>query len=193
MGQREATVTRNKVRLTAPEGFCVDPVSTKSTRAQAFVVFGNCASITGNTDEPQPWVPAVVTATVTSSGLSGDGAVAPQVANLNAFFRTADGKTALSRAGDPATVTILEGFAERGALMLRVKDTSPASFDGAQDSYWRAYFDAGSSVVAVSVIGVAKTPVSAAEGLDTLRGFVKRNRKELPAAAAEVGAKPTAG
>ncbi|WP_298361105.1 hypothetical protein [uncultured Litoreibacter sp.] len=193
VGQREATVTRNKVRLTAPDGFCVDPQSTRATQAQAFVVFGNCAAITGNPEEPQPYVRAITTATVTSSGLTGDGAIAPQVAKLNAFFRTADGRAALSRTRKAETVTVLDGFTERGTLFLRVKDTSPTSFDGAEDSYWRAYFDAGSSVLAISVIGFTNAPITSAEGLDTLRGFVGRNRKPIKTITADAGAKPTGG
>ena len=177
VGQTEATVTRNKIRLRGPEGFCVDPVATKPAAQEAFVVFGNCAAITGNPDQPQPYVPALVTATVTSSGTAAQAAVAPQAENLSSFFRTAEGRAVLSRSGQAGNVKISESFTEDGALFLRVTDTSAAAFEGAQPTYWRAYFDAGTSVVAMSVIGMSKTPVSSGEGLDTLQRFVERNRK----------------
>ena len=190
-GQREATVTRNKVRLIGTDGFCIDPNSTRDQRAEAFVVFGNCAAITGNPNEPQPWLKSIVTASVTSSGLTGEGAIEPQTANLNAYFRTEEGRAALSASGKADTVAIKNGFAEGGALYLRVEDTGPAAVEGAQTTYWRGYFDAGTSVVAMSVIGFADAPVSSAEGLDVLRGFVARNKRAPAALAADAGAKPT--
>ncbi len=191
VGQREATVTRGKVRLVGTDGFCVDPKSTRDQRAEAFVVFGNCAAITGNTEEPQPWVKSIVTASVTSSGLTGEGAVTPQAERLNSFFRTEEGRAALSSSGDAETVQIESGFVEGGAVYLRVEDLGAAAVEGAQTTYWRAYFDAGTSVVAMSVIGFAQSPVSAADGLDVLRGFVSRNRRYSDALAAESDAKPT--
>lgn len=193
VGQRETTVTRGKVRLQGPDGFCVDPRSTTSAAAQAFVVFGNCAAITGNPEQPQPYVPAIATATVTSSGLTGEGAIAPQVARLNAFFRSNQGRAMLSRSGEAGTVTIGESFAEDGALFIRVRDTSPAAFKGAQPSYWRSYFDAGASVVAMSVIGVADAPVSSGEGLDVLRRFVAGNRRSATGSFTVKVAKPRGG
>ncbi len=189
-GQTEATVTRNKVRIIGVDGFCVDPVSTRSSAAQAFLVFGNCAAITGNPDQPQPYLRAVATATVTSSGITGEGSVRPQVANLNAFFRTDAGRSRLSRSGDASLVDILDGFTDDGALFLHVKDTSPAAFEGAQDTYWRSYFDAGNSVVAASIIGFSETPVSKSEGLDVLRNFVDRNQRAPAAIAPVIGEKP---
>lgn len=192
-GQREATVTRKKVRLIGTDGFCIDPRSTRDQQAEAFVVFGNCAAITGNPNEPQPWVKSIVTASVTSSGLTGEGAVAPQVANLNAYFRTEEGRAALSATGEADTINIKNGFTESGALFLRVEDTGPAAVEGAQTTYWRGYFDAGTSVVAMSVIGFADSPVTSAEGLDVLRGFVGRNKRAPAALTADAGAKPTEG
>lgn len=193
VGQTEATVTRNKTRIIGTEGFCVDPVSTRSGAAKAFLVFGNCAAITGNPEQPQPYLQAVATATVTSSGITGEGAVGPQVANLNSYFRTQPGKTALSRSNAAESVTVMEGFTEDGALYLRVKDSSPTVFEGAQDSYWRAYFDAGNSVVAMSVIGFSETPVSGVEGLDVLRGFVERNQRTPAAIQPVLAGKPATG
>lgn len=186
-GQTEATVTRNKVRIIGVEGFCIDPVSTTSTAADAFLVFGNCAAITRNPEQPQPYLRAVATATVTSSGVTGEGAVRPQVENLMSYFRTASGRTALSRVNTPETVNVLNGFTDDGALFLRVKDVSPTAFEGAEDTYWRAYFDAGNSVVALSVIGFLDNPISSEESLDVLRNFVDRNQR-APAALAPVTA-----
>ncbi|MEM9582258.1 MAG: hypothetical protein AAGA08_04015 [Pseudomonadota bacterium] len=181
VGQTEATVTRNKTRILAVDGFCVDPVSTRSGTAEAFLVFGNCAAITGNPDQPQPYLRAVATAAVTDSGVTAEGAVRPQVANLNAYFRTAAGRAALSRSNVADTVEVLDGFADDGALFLRVRDSSDTSFEGAAETYWRAYFDAGNSVVALSVIGFSQSPISSGESLDVLRSFVDRNQR-APAA-----------
>ncbi|MEM7470658.1 MAG: hypothetical protein AAF340_04840 [Pseudomonadota bacterium] len=176
-GQKEITVTSNQVSLTAPEGFCVDPVSTRNGASEAFVVFGNCAAITGNNKQSQPYVEAIVTATVSSAGLAGDGSIAPQSEALVGFFQSNAGKQALSRSADPRAVRIGDGFSEDGAVFLLVADSSPPHVDGAMKSYWRSYFDAGSAVVAMSVIGFQQNPISGTEGLSLLRRFKERNAR----------------
>ena len=175
VGQTSISVTNRAVTLTAPDGFCVDPVSTVRGAQQAFVVFGNCAAITENPDQPQPFLQAVVTATVTGSGLTGDASIAGREEGLIEFFRSSEGRAALSRSSDPATVTIGSAFEEDGAVLLRLKDTSEGRLEGTQDSYWRGYFDAGTSVVAMTVIGLSEAAISDAEGLSLLRNFIERS------------------
>ncbi len=179
-GQAAVTVTRQEVNLSGPRGFCVDPVSTRDAASQAFVVFGNCAAITGNPEEPQPWLQAVVTATVTAS--DGGLSVAPQAPALLEFFRTPGGRATLSRTEDAQTVSILESFVEDGSIYLHVRDTSPPVFGGAQNTYWRGYTDADGTVVALSVIGFEGTPISGSDGISVLRGFVDRNKRAAVAA-----------
>lgn len=188
VGQTRISVTERKVTLSAPDGFCVDPVSTQNGASQAFVVFGNCAAITENPEQPQPFLQAVVTATVSGSGLTGDGAVARQTDGLIEFFRSTQGRTALSRSADPQSVTVASAFEEDGAVFLRFKDTSDSPLEGVQNSYWRGYFDAGSSVVSMTVIGLQDAPITGAEGLSLLRNFVERSAAPIPVEAqAELG------
>jgi hypothetical protein len=180
VGQTSISVTDRKVALTAPDGFCVDPESTRNGAAQAFVVFGNCAAITENPEQPQPFVQAVVTATVTGSGLTGDGAVAGRADGLIEFFRSTEGRAALSRSADPDSVSVASAFEEDGAVFLRLEDRSEGALAGTQDSYWRGYFDAGQSVVAMSVLGLTDAPITDAEGLSLLRNFIERSAAPVP-------------
>lgn len=180
VGQTRISVTERQVTLSAPDGFCVDPVSTQNGASQAFVVFGNCAAITENPEQPQPFLQAVVTATVSGSGLTGDGAVAGQTDGLIEFFRSTEGRTALSRSADPQSVTVASAFEEDGAVFLRFKDTSESPLEGVQNSYWRGYFDAGRSVVSMTVIGLQDAPISDAEGLSLLRNFIERSAAPIP-------------
>ena len=173
--QEAVTVTRQEVNLSGTRGFCVDPVSTRDAARQAFVVFGNCAAITGDPTEPQPWLQAVVTATVTAS--DGGLSVAPQAPALLEFFRTPGGRATLSRTEDAQTVSILESFIEDGSIYLHVRDTSPPVFGGAQNTYWRGYTDADGTVVALSVIGFEDTPISGSDGISVLRGFMERTKQ----------------
>lgn len=184
-GQTEITVTDRQVALRAATGFCVDPMSTQNGATQAFVVFGNCAAITRNPEQPQPYVQAIATATVTSSGLTGEGAISPQAETLVTFFQTIQGRTVLSRSGDPESVAVDDAFEEAGVVFLHVIDASPPSFEGAQGSYWRAYFDAGTSVVALSLIGMGAGEVSRSDGVTVLRDFVERNARAPLIASAE--------
>jgi hypothetical protein len=174
----QITVTQDAVRLVAPKGFCVDPVSTKSGASDAFVLFGNCAAISGSHRQAQPDVQAVATASVTN----GDGASAPIRATANKikdFFMSDAGKRTLSRSGQSGDLTILDGFTRDGVVYLRAKDTSPGGLSGAEDVYWRGYFDVNSSVVAVSVLGLEDAPLSRDRGLGTLRAFVEATQKNV--------------
>jgi len=123
--QETVTVTRQEVNLSGTRGFCVDPVSTRDAAGQAFVVFGNCAAITGDPTEPQPWLQAVVTATVTA----GDGglSVAPQAPALLEFFRTPGGRATLSRTEDAQTVSIWRGYTDADGTVVAL---SVIGFEG---------------------------------------------------------------
>lgn len=188
-----AIVVRRDLRLEAISGFCVDPVSTRNGATQAFVVFGNCAAIAKNAADPQPIVNAIVTATATPSGNAGEGAIAPQLQSLMAFFEGDGGRQALSRSGTAETVTVLESFTDGQTIYLRVRDESPPAFAGAQERYWRAYFDAESSVIAMSIFGTEASPVTKSDGLHLLQAFVERNQRgpdPVKAALRDAGAKP---
>ena len=166
----EITVTSDRVVLRGPTGFCVDPKSSKSRTSQAFVVFGNCAAISGNEDMPQPFVNAIATASVLPSGPNGPRIGQSELA-LTEFFTSASGKAVLSADGDANSVEILDSFTRSGAFFIHARDKAAPILQGTTNTFWRGYFDVKNSVVALSVLGLKDAPISSADGLQTLYDF----------------------
>jgi len=183
------TVGGTAVTVAGPEGFCIDPAATSETGDSAFALFGNCAAIAGRADMPQPELRAVLTVTV--SGGEGAATIAGSIDALDGYFRSTAGRRALSRAGDPATVEVLETFQQEAVFYIHARDASPGFAPGMSPDYWRAYFDLAGRIVTVSAIGFDAAPLSRSEGLAALRGFAARIRAaNIPPAAAATGPRP---
>jgi hypothetical protein len=185
-GEETITVTRDNVTLAGPHGFCVDQQSSSKGAASAFVVFGNCAAITGKPTAPQPLINAIVTSTVRLAdptvpkiGQSSD--------QLSSFFESDVGHILLSRTNDPRTVKVLEsGPANNGAYFVYVEDEGEGAPEGTDNTYWRAYLDVQSSVVTVSVLSLKSNPLTRREGLEIMRGFTSKIRSaEQPTVAVQ--------
>lgn len=168
--QSEIIVTSDRVILRGPTGFCVDPESSNHRPAQAFIVFGNCAAIAGDEEQPQPFVNAIAVATVLPSGETVRSIAASEVA-LAEFFGSDTGRAALSASGEASNVEILDSFSRNGAFFIHARDTGEGGLAGSSDTFWRGYFDVKNSLVAVSVIGLKATPLSSTDGLQTLYDF----------------------
>ncbi|SDW80227.1 hypothetical protein SAMN04488001_1851 [Litoreibacter albidus] len=175
----EITVTSDRVVLRGPTGFCVDPKSSNHNPAKAFIVFGNCAAIAGDDELPQPFVTAIATATVHPADKKGPSISQSSVA-LADFFETDAGKASLSASNTPDSVDILDSFSRNGAFFVHARDTSAPTTPGADNTYWRGYFDVKNSVVALSVIGLKGAPVSSTEGLQTLYDFANALLEDQP-------------
>ncbi|RLJ52046.1 hypothetical protein BCF46_2274 [Litoreibacter meonggei] len=166
----EITVTSDRVVLRGPTGFCVDPKSSQHGPSQAFVVFGNCAAISGNDEQPQPFVNAIATASVLPSRQNSPAIGESEVA-LAEFFASTSGKAVLSADGNADSVEILDSFSRNGAFFVHARDKSAPVLPGTTNTYWRGYFDVKNSVVALSVLGLKNAPVGSADGLQTLYDF----------------------
>jgi len=187
-GERETTLGSAAIRVAGPVGYCIDPSSRKDTGATSFVLLGSCSGITGSARAASPDTPAILTASV------GDGLVTPmsdQLPQMDAYLRSEAGRGALSRTGNPQTVTVMESFTFDEALFLRVRDNSPSEQEGVEDEYWRAILDVKSMLVTLSVLGLDAAPLSADQGLSTLRAYVSEVRGlNTPFAAPPVAAGP---
>ena len=166
----EVAVTSDAIVVAGPDGYCVDPTATRDTGTTGFVLLGNCAAIANSRRVVQPATPAVLTAAIAEP--STGGRLADSIADLDAFFRSDEGLTLLSRSGDPATVTILETATEGEVFLLHAADTSEGAIDGVQPDYWRAYLDVGPRIATLSVLALEDRALSREESLATLRGFV---------------------
>ena len=180
----EVAVTQDLIVVTGPEGYCVDPTATRNSEDTGFVLLGNCAAIANSRRVVQPATPAILTAAIAAP--SDGGRLADSIADLDAFFRSEDGLRLISRAGDPATVSILETQIDGEVFLLHASDSSEGAIDGVQPDYWRAYLDIGDRLATLSVIALEDRALGREESLSTLRGFVGAVR----AANADPGAMP---
>lgn len=165
-------VAGDSVVVAGPSGYCIDPRSSIDSGAEgAFVLMGSCAAISRSARAPRPAEPALVSVTVseTPSGIS----VAELSADLAAYFKSPEGRAALSRAGDPATVTILETRMFDGALYIRARDSS-AGGGGMAAETWRAILNIGDRLLTVAVAGFAERPLSPSAGFATARDTARR-------------------
>ena len=162
--------------IAGPPGFCMDKTASQIDFDTAFVLLGNCAVVAPGTNSGQPKIKALLTASVSGAG-GGISGITNSAKDMDRFFRSETGRTALSRVSDPGTVTILDSFENDGAYYLRATDTSPGIVPDASDEYWRAYFDLNGQLVSLSAIGFNDKPLSAATGLDTVRDFTGAMRR----------------
>lgn len=169
------TVSKRQLIVAAPPGFCVDREASQLETDPAFVLFGNCAAISDRSASFQPEVRALLTASVSQNG-SGTP-IRDTLPALDGFFRSEDGRAALSRDGDPATVEVLDTFQQEDTYFLHATDTSEPVAPGAANEFWRAYFDVEDQIVSVSVIGFVEKPLSPEQSLLTLRKFANRIRE----------------
>ena len=169
------TVSKRQLVIAAPQGFCVDRQASQLESDPAFVLFGNCAAISDRSGALQPQVKALLTASVSQNG-SGTP-IRDTLPALDGFFRSEDGRAALSRDGDPARVEVLDSFQQDDTYFIHATDTSDPVAPGTANEYWRAYFDVEDQIVSVSVIGFTERPLSPDESLLTLRKFANRIRE----------------
>jgi hypothetical protein len=163
-------VTADRIVVTGPEGYCVDPTATRDSGDTGFVLLGNCAAIANSRRAAQPATPAVLTAAVSEP--SDGGQLAESMGELDAFFRSDDGLRLISRTGEAATVTVLDTAIEGDVFLLHAADTSAGAIEGVQGEYWRAYLDVGNRIATLSVIALEDRALSRDDSLTTLRDFV---------------------
>ncbi|WP_439136814.1 hypothetical protein [Roseicyclus sp.] len=164
-------VTTDRIVISGPDGFCVDPTATRDSSDTSFVLLGNCAAISNSRRAAQPATPAVLTATV--SAPSAEGRLSDSLQQLDGFFRSDEGLTLLSRSGDPAQVTILDTALDGGVFLLHADDTSADAISGVQSEYWRAYLDVGPRIATLSVLSLEERNLTREESLSLLLNFVR--------------------
>ena len=168
---RAVSVTSDMVTVAGPEGFCVDPDSTRDSGDTAFVLMGNCAVISDRRSAGQPAIPAILTASLSEADASQT--LRDAIPDLSAFFASEEGRQLLSRAGEADTVEVLDSFHQGDVFYLRASDSSASEIQNVSADYWRSYLDVGDRIATLTVLGRDDSPVSSDSGLQTLREFTR--------------------
>lgn len=175
-------VAGEQVIVAGPRGFCIDrEVSRDAQGGAALAVLSACRGLGGGLLGPAPSQSAVLTAAVAAKGRLID--IDAAAAGLDRYFQSDRGRAALSRSGKAATIRIREGFAENGAFLLYLTDSTAFSWGAVQPEYWRALLQVGGRMVTVAVLAVPESPLSRDAGLSLLREFIASLRNATATAA----------
>lgn len=166
---RSVAVADGTLVLAAPRGFCVDNRSMRNQGAAAFVLFGNCAALSGDPSDARPDYPAVLSAAV-STGAGGAG-LEGRFDQMRQFFRSPAGRAALSRAGRAETVEVLDIRTEGSLLLIRLSDSAPMGGAPVSETYWRAITGIGGRILSLSVLPLKDRPISDAAQRALLEQF----------------------
>lgn len=168
---RAVSVTSDMVTVSGPEGFCIDPESTRDSGDTAFVLLGNCAVISDRRSAGQPAVQAILTASLSEADASQT--LRGAIPDLGDFFASDEGRQLLSRAGEADTVEVLDSFHQGDVFYLHARDSSASEIQNVSSDYWRSYLDVGDRIATLTVLGREDNPVPSDTGLQTLREFTQ--------------------
>lgn len=173
-GIRSVALLDGAVVAAAPSGYCIAPGAGRRGEDSAVVLMGRCS----DRSEADP---AVVTLSVGAAGSAG--AMAAGGATLADFFRSAEGRAMLSRAGRASDVRVLEAVGRGDAFLLHVSDA-------AVGDYWRALTGVRGRLVTISVSGPEGQALPEAKGRALVEAAVAALRRANPAPAANPAATP---
>ena len=162
------TVLGGALTLAAPKGFCVDPGSRRDGKEGSFVLWGNCAAISGDATAPKPPYRAMLTATV---GPEGAGPVEATFPGFERFFRSGAGRAALARSGAPDDVEILKVKRSGHLLLLKIRDRSRVQGAPVSETYWRAITGLSGRITALSVLPLEGASITDAAQIRMLTDF----------------------
>lgn len=145
--------------IAAPLGFCVDESQSHEAGANAFVLFGSCASLSHSADAERPPAKAVLTASVTPV-VPGAAPLAKSFKQLEAYFRSEAGRAALSRSGDAATVKVVRTLVQGDALLIELTDSAPSGANRVQARSWRGLIEVRGRIISFAVLGLAEEPLN---------------------------------
>jgi hypothetical protein len=170
--QRSALVAAGTMRFTAPSGYCVDTKATSSRPDGGFVLFGSCAALAPLRTLSWPSHPIALAAMVKGAG--PETPLRESFPALEKFFRSAAGRSALSRSGQANAVKILAVRGEGDVLLIQLSDRSPASDSAVAQVYWRALASKGGRMVSLSALPRADYKTDDATQIALLLDFVGR-------------------
>ncbi len=160
---RVQPVLGGDLKVAAPTGYCIEPTAVLERRDTAIVLIGRC--VAGGAGAP-----AILTATVGAEGTGVD--IAANGNTFAQFFRSAQGRAALSRSGRAANVKVLDTVGTKTAFLVRLTDTSPNPYGPGQAESWRAVTSISGRLVTLTVTGTADAPLGAAAGKALVDRFV---------------------
>ncbi len=167
-GRANVTVAGRNLAIVPPPGFCIDTASINVSSTGAFVMASDCALLGGRpvAEGDAESLGAVLTASISAS------ATAPgNLAELEAFAATPQGRAALSRSGRGDRARVLATRSRNGVLYILIDDRGPQPIAGIEPRFWRAFLDLGGQMAVLSVLGFEGAGVDPTQGLALIQRF----------------------
>ena len=178
-GGRSAQVSRavldDSVIVQGPDGYCIDPGASRSSRDEAFVLLASCASILGDASQGAPFAPALITVSVQDPKAELPAAQ-EQLPRFRAFFLSDAGQAALSLDGDAGDVEVVSAQQADDAFFLHARIAEKGRAAGMGADQWRAVFQVNGRMVSTTVMALQTAPISSDSGNATLRTVVAKIR-----------------
>jgi hypothetical protein len=132
------------LRVKAPAGFCAAPQARAAAAGGDFLAFAPCEGAAA------PVLTATVGAEGSAAGLDLSGPV------VAAFVRSEAGRASLSRAGDAASVEVLEVLQAGPAVLIRLNDRAPGQGGLPPGEAWRALLAQEGRLVTLTAAGAGE-------------------------------------
>ncbi|MBM1832745.1 hypothetical protein [Pseudosulfitobacter pseudonitzschiae] len=165
---RQAVMANGALTLVAPEGFCIDKRSLKSS----FALLARCDTL-GDPDGAFGAPLGLITVS-----LSTAPAGAPPITAQSMEAALSDG-------------TVLDRRETKDTVLLRVRGTAPAR-EGLSATYWRGTGQVGSHLVGLAMYGADDSGATGAEGGQLLDRLMQRTRAQAAAQVVAAGQTSTA-
>ena len=155
-GPQEVSLLGGALKITAPQGYCVDPKASVSRGRAIVVLIGRCTDQGGV-------AAALVSLTVGAPASAGVLLAGPDA--LARFFTSTAGRRVLARDGVAGHVIVTQAQVADGSLLLHVKDKTAGE-------YWRAITAIKGRLVTISASGAAGAPLTPDQGLRLVRAMM---------------------
>ena len=149
------------VRLTPPQGFCVDPESIRPGGAAAFALIEDCVLAASARDPATPaardaMVDGLVSLSIGETRLFAKGLTDEGFIELERYLRSDRGKATAGMGGDPETIRILQTRRAGDTLYVLVEDKGDQVVPVLGARFWRAFTEVNRRAVIAS-LGVFET------------------------------------
>jgi hypothetical protein len=149
---RTVSVLNGAVKIAPPNGYCVDPKSSKGTDDSGVVVMGRCSA--GSVQAP-----ALLTASIGAAG--SDAALAQGHVALTSFFGSPQGLAMLASSGVATDAELTASQSDGDVLFLQINDKITGS-------YWRAIAGLNGRLLMLTATGAEDLILSPVDGRNLL-------------------------
>lgn len=138
------TVAGQKVVLGQGSGYCFNEKQSRLAPSGAFVVMAPCDA----SDEGSTAKGLILVNVLAEEGIQ----TAIEARDLEAYFQSAEGRAALSRKGNPSSLTVLGTMVEDGIYYVHTRDEDGPVIPDTTADQWRMFLVAADRLVSVTVV-----------------------------------------